>query len=132
MENTLRIVFRNIDDTEFTRDAVKSALSRCATILESHTPCHTTVSITNEQSVLRDGPDSFRVRVFFRCQKRAMVIINKADSSMYVALDRAILELQERLTRQRHTRPREYSLQQHGPTVSKPKPRATKRNPGRR
>lgn len=95
----IRIVFKNLDESEIAKEAVLDRLQ--ATIerfpeLEHH-QLSFTISMDNSQ--FKPGPDLFKVKLIIKGTKYGGVILEKSSRSLYTALADLYDHMLERLNR---------------------------------
>lgn len=94
-----KIVFKNLERSELavqlTEERLEEALARFPETRESKV----TVTLSRENSPQQAGPDLFRVNVRLEGGRYGGIVIDKAASSLYVALAEICESLLERLNR---------------------------------
>lgn len=95
----IRIVFKNLDESEIAKEVVQSAAQATFSRfpdLEGHEQTYT-ISMDNSQ--FKPGPDLFKVKLVIIGKKYGGLVLQKSAKSLYIALAELCEHSLERLNR---------------------------------
>lgn len=95
----IRVLFRNMDQSELAKEAVFDRLSSVVTKFPWLTESQVTVTLSTENSPRQAGPDLFCVRVRIHGGIAKGILLKASATSLYVALADVSDGLLERLNR---------------------------------
>ena len=95
----IRIIFRNLEDSELTRDITLERLHAALDKFPDLNSHRMTVTISMENSRTQAGPDLFKIKLVIEGRKYGSVVLEKEASNFYVALADLVHHTHERLAR---------------------------------
>jgi len=95
----IRIVFKNLDESELAREAVEAKLQAAMDRFPDLRASKVVVTLGMDNSPRQAGADVFRVKIRIETGRYKVVILEKSAPNLYVALGDISEHLLERLNR---------------------------------
>lgn len=95
----IEVKFKNLEKSEMTRAAVKERLEALIEKFPDLQDSRLRVTLEMENSPFQAGPDLFKVKVYIAGARYDGIIVEKADSNLYVALADVLDHMLEILNR---------------------------------
>lgn len=95
----IQIKFKNLEKSEMAREAVQERIETLVVKFPDLDDSKIQVTLEMENSPLKAGPDLFKVKLHVARGRYDGITVEKADSSMYVALAEVIDLMLEKLNR---------------------------------
>jgi ribosome-associated translation inhibitor RaiA len=95
----ISIKFKNLEKSEMARDAVHDRTAALVEKFPDLNQCKIQVTLQMENSPIQAGPDLFKVKFHIARGRYDGVTVEKADSSLYVALAEVVEHMLEKLNR---------------------------------
>ncbi len=95
----IQIKFKNLEKSELAREAVNDRVEALMDKFPDLNESKVQVTLEMENSPLQAGPDFFRVKLHVARGRYDGITVEKADSSLYVALAEVVDHMLEKLNR---------------------------------
>ncbi len=95
----IRIKFKNLEKSEMAREAVEERIETLIQKFPDLSASKIQITLEMENSPSKAGPDLFRVKLHVARGRYDGIIVDKADSSLYVALAEVVDHMLEKLNR---------------------------------
>ena len=95
----IQIKFKNLERTEMAREAVEERIETLIQKFPDLSASKIQITLEMENSPSQAGPDLFRVKLHVARGRYNGITVDKADSSLYVALAEVVGHMLEKLNR---------------------------------